>query len=112
QGARAAADRSQCKDNLSRITLALCQYHDTFQSYPPPFIADSSGKPMHTWRVLILPYLDQKNLYQQYRLDEPWDGPNNRKLHDVGLPIFQCPSHSKAQPTTETNYVAVIGPRT
>jgi prepilin-type processing-associated H-X9-DG protein len=112
RGARAAGARSQCKDNLSRITLALVQYHDTFQSYPPRYIADANGRPMHSWRVLILPYLDQKSLYQQYRFDEPWDGPNNRKLHDISLKIFQCPSHGKTQPATETNYVGVVGPGT
>lgn len=111
-GAAAATSKQKCANNLSKLTLALTQYHDVYQSFPPPYIADSKGRPIHSWRVLILPFLDQKSLYQQYRFDEPWDGPNNHLLHDTALAIFQCPAHAKTQPSAETNYVAVVGRRT
>jgi hypothetical protein len=66
---------------------------------------------MHSWRVLLLPFLEQRDLYEQYDLDEPWDGPNNRKL------LAQRPSvyafHDKESQTgTVTNYVAVVGDKT
>jgi prepilin-type processing-associated H-X9-DG protein len=70
---------------------------------------------MHSWRVLLLPYLDQGPLYVQYRFDEPWDGPNNRKLADKILHVFNCPSevHGDGKGTaTMTSYVAVVGPET
>lgn len=60
--------------------MAVANYRSTFGGYPPAYIADCDGRPMHSWRVLILPFLEQQNLYAAYHFDEPWDGPNNRKL--------------------------------
>jgi len=110
--ARPSARKVSCISNMRNIVLALHQYHDSQGSFPPAFIADANGKPMHSWRVLILPYLDQKNLHRSYRFDEPWDGPNNRKLHDVVLKIYSCPSRDEKQPKTDTSYVIVMGPQT
>jgi prepilin-type processing-associated H-X9-DG protein len=109
---RGGTRRASCENNLHNIALALIQYHDDYGSYPPPYIADAKGKPMHSWRVLLLPYLDQRNLYKQYNFNEPWDGPNNSKLHNLVLKIYCCPSHSAKQPMTETSYVAVVGSKT
>jgi prepilin-type processing-associated H-X9-DG protein len=109
---RTPARRAVCSNNLHNIVLALQQYHNNVGCYPPPYIADASGKPMHSWRVLLLPYLEHKALHSQYRFDEPWDGPNNRKLHNIELKYFQCPSQENPRPNTETNYLAVVGPKT
>jgi prepilin-type processing-associated H-X9-DG protein len=111
-GARHAARRAGCQNNLHNIALALQQYETTYGCFPPPYIADTSGKPLHSWRVLLLPYLDQKNLYSQYHFDEPWDGPNNSKLHSTVLKIYQCPAHLGKWPTTDTSYAVVVGPKT
>jgi len=111
-GSRPPTKRSMCNSNLRMISLALILYHDDHGSFPPPYIADDKGNPMHSWRVLILPYLDQRNLYKQYRFDEPWDGPTNRQLHDVVLKLYSCPSRPANQPATDANYVAVVGPKT
>jgi prepilin-type processing-associated H-X9-DG protein len=109
---RESARKMTCSNNLHNITLALQQYHDIHGSFPPAYIADANGKPMHSWRVLILPYLEQKVLYQQYRFDEPWDGPNNRKLHGTALKIYVCPAGPENQPKTDTDYVVVVGTQT
>lgn len=109
------ARRSQCKNNLKQIALALHNYHDAFGCLPPAYIADASGKPLHSWRVLLLPYLDHKPLYDLYRFDEPWDGPNNRKLADKIVSVYNCPGeHRPAAHSTQTStsYVAIIGPET
>jgi prepilin-type processing-associated H-X9-DG protein len=108
---RSVARRSSCTNNLHNILLAMRQYHDDHGCYPSSYIADADGRPMHSWRVLLLPYLDQKDVYDQYRFDEPWDGPNNRKLHDITLKPYLCPSQ-EPHPTTQTSYVLVIGPKT
>jgi prepilin-type N-terminal cleavage/methylation domain-containing protein len=112
RSARGAASRSHCSNNLKQITLALHNYHDTFGSFPPAYIADENGKPMHSWRVLILPFLEKNNVYDQYRFDEPWDGPNNRKLLNSFTWIYQCPAHRLQSGETTTCYFAVVGPDT
>lgn len=78
--AREAARRTSCKCQLKILGLALHNYHDAYGSFPPAFVRGPDGRPWHSWRVLILPYLDQAPMYKQYKFTEPWDGPNNRKL--------------------------------
>jgi len=107
--AREAARRTQCSNNLRQISLALHNYHDTYKVLPPAYIADASGKPMHSWRVLILPYIEEQTLYEQYRFDESWDGPNNRKLANQMPMVYACPSHPHKAPDVYTHYLAVNG---
>lgn len=112
QQARPAAKRSTCKNNLKQIGLALHNYHETYGCFPPVYIADGEGKPMHSWRVLLLPYLDQLPLYEQYRFDEPWDGPNNRNLWDRIPAVYRCPSHAEvSEDKQQTPYVTVRDPQ-
>jgi hypothetical protein len=59
--------RAQCGNHLKQIGLALQNYHDTYNSFPPAYIADANGKPMHSWRVLILPFMEQKPLYDKFQ---------------------------------------------
>ena len=104
--------RSVCKNNLLQITLALQNYHDAYGSFPPAYIADANGRPMHSWRVLILPFMEQRNLYDLYRFDEPWNGPNNSKLA-VHFPyVYRCPKDYDDPQRFETSYVAVLGEAT
>jgi hypothetical protein len=108
--AREAARRSTCSNNLKVIGLALQNYRDAYGCFPPAYVADVDGRPMHSWRVLILPFLEQEAIYDRYRFDEPWDGPNNRKLHDLIVGTYACPSHAKQGHSTA--YVAVVGAET
>lgn len=103
--------RGRCQNNLKRIALALHAYHEAHGSFPPAYIADKDGTPMHSWRVLILPYLEEQRLYRDYSFDEPWDGPNNRKLHDRMPRVFGCPFEDSAANGC-TSYVAIVGYRT
>lgn len=114
-GGGPVSQRSQCKNNLKQIGMALYSYHEAYGSFPPAYIADREGRPMHSWRVLLLPYLDQTPLYQEYRFDEPWNGPNNRLLASRIPSLFSCPIETSAkgkQAATMTSYVAVIGDET
>ena len=106
-----AVRKSICSNNLKQIALALHGYHDAYGSFPPAYIADEDGRPMHSWRALILPYIEQNALYDRYDFTEPWDGPNNRKLADICLSVFNCPA-DHGEPSTMTNYLAIIGPDT
>lgn len=100
-----------CSNNLKQIGLALHNYHDVYKSFPPAYVADASGRPMHSWRVLLLPFLEQQDLYEAYSFDEPWNGPNNRELLSQVLPVYFCPNQSGhgRKSATHTNYVAVVG---
>lgn len=111
-GSREAGPISRCLNNLCQIDAALHAYESQHGSLPPAYIADASGRPMHSWRVLLLPYLDHQYLYQRYRFDEPWDGPNNRKLHHFVVPEFCCSTKQQSGKATDTSYVAVTGPET
>jgi hypothetical protein len=109
---RDAARRAQCVNNLKQITLALHAYHDIYRTFPPAYVADERGQPMHSWRVLILPYLEHLTLYEAYRFDEPWDGPNNRLLASQMPPTYRCPGHHGDRAgSTVTTYLAVVGPQ-
>jgi len=109
QSAREASRRTCCANNLHQIALALQEYHRANGCFPPAYVADKTGKPMHSWRVLILPYLDHRPLYGMYRFSEPWDGPNNKKLLAYRLPVFECPSVPPPRDGIQTSYVAVMG---
>ena len=109
--AREAARRVQCQNNLKQISLALLNYESTYGCFPPACITDDNGRPMHSWRVLILPYLEREDLYRQYDFDEPWDSPKNRMVTDAVISLYHCPSVPQT-PGTETNYVMIVGPET
>jgi hypothetical protein len=104
--------RAQCSNNLKQIALALHNYHDTYKCLPFAHVCGPDGKPWHSWRVALLPYLEAMPYYRRYRFDEPWDGPNNRKLHPVEIDLYRCPAEEAGAAATMTNYVAVVGPGT
>ena len=107
---REVARRYQCRNRLKGIGLALHNYHDTYGCLPPAYVADAEGRPMHSWRVLLLDFVD-RGLYARFRLDEPWDSPHNISLLDETSDYspFACPS-DRRNPGTETNYVMIVGP--
>lgn len=107
--------RHPCKNNLKQIGLALHNYHDTYKCFPPAFVVGPDGQRWHSWRALILPFLEEKpELSKQYRFDEPWNGPNNSKLLDKRPLVFACHwiDNKPHVPKTDTNYVAVVGNET
>jgi hypothetical protein len=108
-----AAGRVACMTNLRQIALAIAEYQDANGSFPPAFIADKDGKPMHSWRVLILPYMGYGDLYMAYKFDEPWDGPNNKRLLTERPSEFACPRNQGANVlgACQTTYLAVVGPQ-
>jgi prepilin-type processing-associated H-X9-DG protein len=102
-----------CQPNLRRLVLAMHQYNDAYGTLPPAYLADANGNPMHSWRVLLLPFLgpNAQQLYAQYDFSEPWDGPNNRLLAARIPEIFVCPE-DRRRATCDTSYVVVTGKTT
>lgn len=101
-----AAARAQSSNNLKQIALAMHNYHDANNGFPPAAVCDKNGKPILSWRVLVLPYIEQDNLYKQFKLDEPWDSENNKKLIAKMPRTYLLPNGAKA---TETNYRVFVG---
>ncbi len=116
--AREAARSAQCISDLKQLGLALLNYESAYGSLPPAYVVDPRGKPLYSWRVVLMAYLERKEgwndrqLTEKFRFDESWDSPANRKLHDMRPPNFFCPSHPEGLEKGFTSFVAVVGPRT
>lgn len=95
---------------FNQLLLALHNYHDLFGSFPPAYVPDDQGRPMHSWRVLILPYVEEGDLYEAYDFSEPWDGPNNSRLLGQMPPVFATDRSQVAAGNTQV--IAVTGPGT
>ncbi len=91
--------------------MAVANYEAANRHFPPAYVLGPDGRPWHSWRVLVLPYIEQNELFQSYRFDEPWDGPNNRTLADRMPKTYAFSGGHRVGPTT-TNYVAVVGEQT
>jgi hypothetical protein len=103
-----------CSRQVKNILFAFHFYHEEHGHSPPAYIADANGNPMHSWRVLILPYMgdDGAAVYSAYRFDEPWNGPNNRKLAAKVAEMYRCPNRPPGENPLLTDYVVVVGPDT
>jgi hypothetical protein len=113
---RNASEEYQCQNNLKMIAMAMRWYHDMNGNYPPAYLAGPDGTPWHSWRTILWPYMESRPKPEPYRLDEPWNGPNNSKLAQTDplfsrCPLFyRCPGDSS--PPQMTSYVVVIGDET
>lgn len=108
QAAREAARRATSTNNLKQIGLAMHNYHDSKRQFPARAIFDKQGKPLLSWRVQVLPFLEEGRLYQEFHLDEPWDSDHNRQLIPKMPALFKNPSGAAAP--GKANYLAVVGP--
>ncbi|QDU04852.1 DUF1559 domain-containing protein [Gimesia chilikensis] len=124
QQAREAARRSQCKNNLKQIGLALHNYHDNFRVFPPGDVRRTYGSGVQSWTTSqlgwiprILPFLDQAPLYNQinFEMEHGVSAAPNNSLRQEKLPALRCPSDSSRQPSGSygpTNYMANRGHET
>lgn len=92
QASREAARRMQASNELKQIGLAMHNYYAAYRKFPDRAIRDENGKPLLSWRVAILPFIEQQALYEQFHLDEPWDSPHNRPLMDQMPRTYADPS--------------------
>jgi hypothetical protein len=109
QAAREAARRTGAMNQLKQLSLAMFNYESARGFFPARANFDAQGKPLLSWRVHILPYLEEGDLYKQFHLDEPWDSDHNRTLIDKMPAMYRSPnmaSHNK------TNFLVAVGPGT
>ncbi len=107
EAARAAAQRSQSFNNLKQLALAMHNYYDAKKSFPPAASYNKNGKPLLSWRVHLLPYLEQEALYREFHLDEPWDSEHNRKLIEKMPQVFRSPLSAVKDPGRTTYLLPV-----
>lgn len=94
---------------VSRVVLAMLLYEKEHGHLPPAYTEDQQGNKLHSWRTLLLPYLGHQALYEQIRLDEPWDSRHNQQFWKEDLTVFQSSEH---QVTGTTSMAVVVGPNT
>ena len=104
---RPASNRTQCKNNLKQIGLALHNYHDVYGSLPPAYTVDTEGNRLHSWRTLILPYLEKSSLYDSIDLTKPWNDPANESARNSRPEMYACPTAEID--IDQTSYMAVVG---
>ncbi|WP_246112693.1 DUF1559 domain-containing protein [Allorhodopirellula solitaria] len=107
QAARTAARRMGTSNNLKQVGLALHNYHSAYNRLPPSAITDKEGKPLLSWRVAILPFIEEQALYQKFHLDEPWDSEHNLPLAKEMPVFYDSPNVNLA--ASETIIQAVVG---
>lgn len=101
--------RAACAGQLRQIGVAMQLYHQQYGSFPPAYTVDANGRPIHSWRALLLPYLSEPQLAAQYRFDEPWDSPHNQLLRSSMPAVYACPA-DRASGGSDTDFVVIVGP--
>jgi hypothetical protein len=107
---RESAARSMC--NLGQLGVAFHAYADTHEGkLPPAAVCDPNGKPLLSWRVLLLPYLEEQARFEKFKLDEPWDSPHNLKLLDRMPTTYKAPWTKNIDvPSDHTVLHVFVGP--
>src|SRR4051794_37920944 len=103
-------DRARSVNNLKHIGIAMHNYHAAFNALPGAAILDKNGKPLLSWRVAILPYIEEDNLYKEFRLDEAWDSKHNKKLIEKMPKTYAPTIQGKPRKPNTTYYQAFTGP--
>ena len=107
QSARAAARRAQSVNNMKQLGLAMHNYHSVHKKFPAAVMTAEDGKTKYSWRVALLPYLEQKALYDAYNFTERWDSEANLKVLKQMPETFKHPSENAG--TTTSSYYALVG---
>ncbi len=122
QSVTEASARAQSQNNLKQIALAMQIYNDTYRRFPPAGLpgrnappnlppGDPQARPLLSWRVYLLPYIEEDQLYRQFHLDEPWDSPHNKALLPRIPKTYLLPGET-AGPDGLTKYQVFVGPQT
>lgn len=111
RGARSGAFKNACRHKMRDIGFALEQYAKDHGSYPPAYTVDANGKRLHSWRTLLLPYLEEEALYKTIDLTKPWDDPVNAAVFKTVVRAYECPSLSFDSEMCRTTYLAIVSPQ-
>ncbi|HEV2948997.1 MAG TPA: DUF1559 domain-containing protein [Gemmataceae bacterium] len=103
------AEQTRSMNNLKQIGLAMHNFHDANRHFPMVANFDKAEKPLLSWRVHLLPFLDQVQLYKQFHLDEPWDSEHNKKLIEKMPAPYRSTKNKELLQAGKTTYLAPVG---
>ncbi|MGD9853990.1 MAG: DUF1559 domain-containing protein [Planctomycetaceae bacterium] len=106
-----AARDVDARRSLKHLGLAMHNFHDMYGGFPPSASYDESGKPLLSWRVYLLPFLEESGLYGEFHLDEPWDSPHNRTLIERMPDVFAS-EHFDLNQEGKTTFLFPVGETT
>ena len=109
QAARAAARRNAAMNNMKQLLLGMLNFESAFGKLPAHAIYSDEGQPLLSWRVQILPFIEDQGLYEQFHLDEPWDSEHNKKLIAKMPAVFSSPQSGLDISEGKSNYLGVQG---
>jgi prepilin-type N-terminal cleavage/methylation domain-containing protein len=108
QAAREAARRMQASNHLKQLALAMQNYHDVYNCLPPAVVTDKDGNALYSGRVLLLPFMEQQGLYEQFDKEQAWNSPTNLPLAQTDIQVFMDPSSAK-RISGQTDFLFVVG---
>src|SRR5262249_12481169 len=104
--------KNELTQNLKQIGIAIRNYHGAYDTLPPPAFTNKKKEKLLSWRVHMLPYLEEEKLYKEFKLDEPWDSEHNKKLIKRMPKVFISPANPKLAEEGRTPYVVPVGKET
>ena len=113
RAAKEAPRRMTCQNHLKQIAIGCHNYHITHGSFPSAYAINEEERPLYSWRVNILPFIEQQKLYDIFHLDESWDSGHNQALFENRSVIYACPQQYRfeGQPG-DCPYGMIVGPNT
>jgi prepilin-type processing-associated H-X9-DG protein len=109
---REAARQVNCINNMKQIGLGLFGYENANKHFPPIYTCDKEGKPLRSWLVEILPYMEYDSIYNRLNKEEPWNSPLNAQILPHAISEYICPSANRDVKDCSSNYMAITGPGT
>lgn len=108
-----ASRRMAATNNLKQIGLAFHNYQDTYGRLPPAYVTDGQGEPLYSWRVLLLPFLEETQLYEEFHLDESWESEHNRQLLERMPTVYRTPMwpYARGEIDGKTPYLGIVDTR-
>jgi hypothetical protein len=108
RGGGGPARRNMCINKLRQVAMALENYESANGTLPPAYTVDAEGNRLHSWRTLILPFIEESPLFETIDLSRPWDDPANAEARKAVVHLYSCPSAVHAEGLT--TYQAIVGP--
>ena len=100
--------QNSCANKIRQLTIAALNYESGRRRLPAAYTVDSDGRRLHSWRVELLPFMEEKPLYEEIRRDEQWNSDHNQRVGARRIPMLECPADRRQRDDATTDFVAVV----